>query len=207
MDSLISRNKAILSLEEIRQLSRKWNEKHCLPPLDDIEFEKQWRCATKYIAREAKKNDDGNSGGGEKRNGNSSNGEGKRKRIEEKRDDLYQKLKTKFTFKTMRDSQEILWYDAKSGVYRFNGEAKIKEELEKIYEEELENGQGSIADLLTENDRNEIVKRIQWNTPVERKDFENDTKPVINIKNGLLDVATATLLPHSQSICLLNNFL
>ena len=207
MDSLISRNKAILTLEEIKQWARNWNEKHCLPPLDDKEFEKQWRCALGYIIREETKrlaqqaqNDDNNGD-----NNNNSKG-GKRKRVEQKRDDLYQKLKTKFTFKTTRDSQEILWYDAKNGVYRFNGEAKIKEELEKIYEEELQNGQGSIADLLTENDRNEIVKRIQWNTLIERKDFENDSKPIINIKNGLLDVATATLLPHSPEYLSVKQF-
>jgi hypothetical protein len=49
MDSLIKRNYGILSLEEIRDFAYKWNQKHCQPPLDDVELEKQWKQATKFI--------------------------------------------------------------------------------------------------------------------------------------------------------------
>jgi hypothetical protein len=58
MESLIARNRNILSLEEIIELSRKWNEQHCVPPLDDREFERQWRDATKFIADKHNDNDD-----------------------------------------------------------------------------------------------------------------------------------------------------
>jgi replicative DNA helicase Mcm len=50
MESLLTRTRNILSLEEIIELSRKWNQNHCVPPLDDREFEKQWKCATKFIS-------------------------------------------------------------------------------------------------------------------------------------------------------------
>jgi hypothetical protein len=41
MESLIARNSGILSLEEIKLLAHQWNLKHCSPPLDNKEFEKQ----------------------------------------------------------------------------------------------------------------------------------------------------------------------
>jgi desulfoferrodoxin (superoxide reductase-like protein) len=49
MDSLVKRNAGILSLEEVKELAYKWNQKHCSPPLDDVSFERQWKDATKYI--------------------------------------------------------------------------------------------------------------------------------------------------------------
>src|SRR5712691_1711587 len=48
MESLISRNTDVLSLEQIKQLSREWNAQHCVPPLDHKECEKQWQCATRF---------------------------------------------------------------------------------------------------------------------------------------------------------------
>ena len=58
MESLIARNSSILSLEEIKPLARQWNQKHCSPPLDDKEFEKQWACATDFIAKKGTKQDE-----------------------------------------------------------------------------------------------------------------------------------------------------
>lgn len=49
MESLIQRNKNILNEEEIKGLAEKWNKRHCEPPLDDKEVDKQWRCAKKFI--------------------------------------------------------------------------------------------------------------------------------------------------------------
>jgi hypothetical protein len=58
MESLIARNSGILSLEEIKPLAQQWNQKHCSPPLDDKEFEKQWVCATDFIAKKGTKQDE-----------------------------------------------------------------------------------------------------------------------------------------------------
>jgi hypothetical protein len=58
MESLIARNSGILSLEEIKSLASKWNLKHCNPLLDDKEFEKQWTCATDFIAKKGTKPDE-----------------------------------------------------------------------------------------------------------------------------------------------------
>jgi len=69
MESYISRNRDVLSEEQTKQLSNEWNEQHCLPPLDDREFEKQWNCATRFMASQT-------SGNGS-RNGQSSNRDSK----------------------------------------------------------------------------------------------------------------------------------
>ena len=58
MESLIKRNKQILPLEYIKEtLSRDWNSKHCKPPLDNFEFDKQWKCALKFIEQKQQEED------------------------------------------------------------------------------------------------------------------------------------------------------
>lgn len=46
----------LLSLEQIKSLARQWNNQHCSPPLDDREFDKQWKCATDFTAKNKKQN-------------------------------------------------------------------------------------------------------------------------------------------------------
>lgn len=64
MESLLVRNSSILSIEEIKTLAQQWNLKHCSPPLDDKEFEKQWTCATDFIAKKGSKLDEEDAGKG-----------------------------------------------------------------------------------------------------------------------------------------------
>jgi hypothetical protein len=49
IESLIKRNYSILTPEEIREYAYNWNQKHCVPPLDDKEFDKQWKDGAKWI--------------------------------------------------------------------------------------------------------------------------------------------------------------
>jgi len=51
MESLIRRNRSILSDGEIKKLSQEWNQNHCRPPLDDKEFEKQWSDALRFLEK------------------------------------------------------------------------------------------------------------------------------------------------------------
>lgn len=51
MDALLSRNKGILTLDQIKKLSWERNQGLCVPPLDDIEMEKQWKCSTNFIGK------------------------------------------------------------------------------------------------------------------------------------------------------------
>jgi hypothetical protein len=55
MESLLARNSSILSYDQITSLAREWNNQHCNPPLDDKEFEKQWKCATDFIDKKSQK--------------------------------------------------------------------------------------------------------------------------------------------------------
>src|SRR5215212_285555 len=57
MDSLLVRNRSILSSDAIRDLAMEWNGEHCLPPLDELEFNKQWKWAQKFVAKNAKQSD------------------------------------------------------------------------------------------------------------------------------------------------------
>jgi hypothetical protein len=50
MESLLQNNRK-MSLEDIKQMAQIWNQNHCEPPLDNKEFEKQWKCALKFIKR------------------------------------------------------------------------------------------------------------------------------------------------------------
>lgn len=50
-ESLLVRNRAIMTTDEIRELAEKWNANHCLPPLPPDEFEKQWNDALKFVER------------------------------------------------------------------------------------------------------------------------------------------------------------
>ena len=57
-ESLMARNKRILSLDQIRSLVVQWNNRCCVPPLEEAELEKQWQCALDFVD----KNRDGRSG-------------------------------------------------------------------------------------------------------------------------------------------------
>jgi len=51
MESELQRNRGIKPLEDIKQISQFWNRKHCIPPLNDIEFERQWKDAIKFVSK------------------------------------------------------------------------------------------------------------------------------------------------------------
>ena len=50
MESLLQNNKKML-LEDIKQMAQIWNQNHCEPPLSDEEFEKEWKCALKFVRK------------------------------------------------------------------------------------------------------------------------------------------------------------
>jgi hypothetical protein len=51
MESLMVRLRSVMTHSEIEEIAHKWNKNHCRPPLDDIEFEKQWKYAITYIEK------------------------------------------------------------------------------------------------------------------------------------------------------------
>ena len=70
MESLLSKNRDILFSGKIRDLARDWNNKHCNPPLDEKEFQKQWKCASRFVSNGATKTSHGTDG---TENGNVNN--------------------------------------------------------------------------------------------------------------------------------------
>ena len=58
MESLIKRNSTILDLEQIRKYSHDWNMKHCVPPLENQEEERQWKDALRFIQKKDELEDD-----------------------------------------------------------------------------------------------------------------------------------------------------
>ena len=67
-ESLIQRNKKILSLDKIKELAYEWNQQHCKPPFDDKEYERQWNDALKFIFRSKSERSNNISGNNEEIN-------------------------------------------------------------------------------------------------------------------------------------------
>ena len=89
-----------------------------------------------------------------------------------------------FTFVTLSDTEEVLWYDG--GVYRNGGEATIRGIVEQVMD----------GFKVTKHAVNEVIGHIQRRTYVEREAFDKD-KRIINLKNGLYDTRTGELMPHT----------
>ena len=51
MESFIRKKTKRQSMDTVREHCRNWNEKVCDPPLEDREFEKQWKAATEFIEK------------------------------------------------------------------------------------------------------------------------------------------------------------
>jgi phage/plasmid-associated DNA primase len=97
---------------------------------------------------------------------------------------LTERCMTEFTIKTMRDNEEIYYYDTTAGVYRRFGDRVIKEYVELL--------NPSIRTL----DVNEIIQKIRRRTYVDRDEFDNNPN-IINVQNGLLNIWTGEFSDQS----------
>ena len=88
-------------------------------------------------------------------------------------------------FLTLRDTGEILHYE--NGTFREGGEIIIKEKVERLVEN------------CTINARREIIKSIRNRTYVDKSAFDTDPF-LLNVKNGVLDLATMKLMDHTPSL-------
>jgi len=94
---------------------------------------------------------------------------------------IIEKLMDKISFATLSDTKEILYYDNRG--YVSEGHDKIAEECEKLYPK------------ITSYEIREIQGHIRRRTLKRRDEF--DKYPILNLKNGLLDLRTFKLCPHS----------
>lgn len=85
-------------------------------------------------------------------------------------------------FKTVGDTKRLYHYD--HGVYLDNGE--------KVLEELIESEFGDVTDNRRVSD---IIGKVKRRTYVNRDAFNN--RHILNVKNGLLDLVTLQLLPHT----------
>jgi hypothetical protein len=91
MESLLSRNAAILSEDKIKELSQTWNQEHCGQPLEPLEFERQWEDAKHFIEK-------------------SEPSITKKEVNPLTTETLAEKIMSAHSFKTLLDTQEILYY-------------------------------------------------------------------------------------------------
>jgi P4 family phage/plasmid primase-like protien len=98
--------------------------------------------------------------------------------------DLTARLMTEFSFKTMRDNEEIYYYRNDVGIYLGFGESIIREYVE-VLDPNIKTYQV-----------NEIIQKIKRRTYVSRDQFD-ENPDIINVQNGLLNIWTGQLKVHS----------
>jgi putative DNA primase/helicase len=176
MTSLIQRNKAILDLEHIKRMAYEWNERHCKPPIDDKEFEKQWKCAAWFINK--KSNDQYPTNTSNNQQASSSKKEGT-----ELIEWAAEEIMSNNHFLTIEESKDILYY--RDGVYIPGGETIIEIQAEEMLKYDLKNK------ILAE-----IKGHIIRQTYRSRQEIDEDIN-IINLRNGLYDIDKNELKPHS----------
>lgn len=108
----------------------------------------------------------------------------------EKAKDIAKIIMGMHTFRTLTDTEEILYYD--KGCYRFGGEIVIKYEIEKEF----------LSDQVTRAFVGEVTAHIQRSTYIYRDRLDNNAKLIV-VENGILDLRTKQLLEPSPDILLL----
>lgn len=93
----------------------------------------------------------------------------------------------KFTFATMRDTEEVYAYE--QGVFRSGAEALIRAEVELALFEEEDSAKKNLVE--------EVVAAVQRRTYVARKDFNPAGK--LCLLNGVLDIASLSVSPHAPN--------
>ncbi len=94
-------------------------------------------------------------------------------------------IMNKYEFKTIRETEEVLFYA--NGIYNYGGESLIKTEAELL-----------VPDC-TKYMVGEIIATIQRKTLTEKSEFNSKTN-YIHLKNGIYDIETDTILEHTPDI-------
>jgi putative DNA primase/helicase len=97
---------------------------------------------------------------------------------------LTEQVMNEYSLKTMRDNEEMYYYDINRGLYLRLGDSVIKEHLEIL------------SPKIKTHRVNEIIQKIKRRTYVDREQFDSNVN-IINIQNGLLDIWTGQLKEHS----------
>ena len=116
------------------QMARQWNENHCKPPLDEKEFQKQWRDATNFLKTSFEHFLEGVKPGDSKetRSKRLQKEQIKKEKLKEREyfvDGLIQQM----NLKTLKDTDEIYLYEDKRGIFVPGAEPIIKSILEEKF--------------------------------------------------------------------------
>jgi phage/plasmid-associated DNA primase len=111
--------------------------------------------------------------------------EGKRKETkkETKVRELAEKLEKRYHFAAMEDTEELYYHNKKKGIYE-PAEPLVKAQLEKLQP-------GVITDTV-----NNVIHKLARRHLYKREEFNAD-KNIWNMQNGLYDITTNKLKPHT----------
>lgn len=93
-----------------------------------------------------------------------------------------------FILKTIIDTEEILYYDPRDGLYHYGGEQLIKREIQSG-----KYGNGKSLSTISRHWQNEVINIIQAKTYIQRGDI-NNRHQLIHLKNGIYDLNTDTVI-------------
>lgn len=103
---------------------------------------------------------------------------------------LVQLLRHKFAWAAMTDTEELYRYDDEKGIYVEKGEQFVGALLEE-----------HVPRFHTENLHREVIHRLKAGNWYDRDDFGGDDRnPLVCVKNGVVDIETGTLEPHSPDL-------
>ena len=174
-DSLLIHHKNKQSKEKLKTFFLQVNDNVCIPPLLENEINSIWKSAEKFV-------DDLDIH------------DQKNRILSEKQsliENATENIMSKYRFLTIEENKEILFYNG-NGVYVQGGEILIEKELESMFGFEIRG-----------DDIAEIKGHIMRKTYVKRDKFDSNLD-IINLKNGLYDMRTYKLKPHSPDYYSLN---
>jgi P4 family phage/plasmid primase-like protien len=99
--------------------------------------------------------------------------------------ELAEKLEKRYHFAAMEDTQELYYYNKKKGIYE-PAEPLVNAQLEKLQP-------GVITDTV-----NNVIHKLARRHLHKREEFDAD-KNIWNMQNGLYDITTNKLKPHTYS--------
>jgi P4 family phage/plasmid primase-like protien len=174
-DSLLIHHKNKQSKEKLKTFFLLVNDNVCLPPLPENEINSIWQSAERFVEDLHINNH-------------------KNRTLSEKQSLIEiatENIISKYRLLTIEENKEILFYNC-HGVYVQGGEILIEKELESMFGFELRG-----ADIA------EIKGHIIRKSYVKREKFDSNLD-IINLKNGLYNIRTGKLEPHSPDYYSLN---
>jgi phage/plasmid-associated DNA primase len=97
--------------------------------------------------------------------------------------ELAEKFEKRYHFAAMEDTEELYYHNKKKGIYE-PAEPLVKAQLEKLQP-------GVITDTV-----NNVIHKLARRHLCKREDFDSD-KNIINMQNGLYNIATSKLRKHT----------